>query len=97
MLASGLTEEAEKNGLAVTGHQVGSMSCLFFNPGPVMDYASATKSDLDMFARFYNLFRLQGVYIAPSQFETTFISAAHTADDIEKTLAAARVVFKNLH
>ncbi|MBW1709969.1 MAG: glutamate-1-semialdehyde 2,1-aminomutase [Deltaproteobacteria bacterium] len=95
-LAEGLLKEAKKAGLAVTGHQIGSMSCLFFNPGPVTDYASAANSNLDMFACFYKAFREAGIYLAPSQFETTFVSAAHTESDIEKTLAAAPAVFKNL-
>jgi len=95
-LAKGLLKEARKAKLPVTGNQIGSMSCLFFNPDPVTDYTSALKSDLDLFARFYRNFREQGIYVAPSQFETTFVSAAHTEADIEQTLEAASAVFKQI-
>ncbi len=95
-LASGLLDEAQKAGLEVCGHQIGSMSCLFFNPGPVYDYASAAKSDQDMFAKYYRNCRESGIYLAPSPFETTFVSAAHTEANIEQTLSAARTVFKDL-
>ncbi len=95
-LASGLLDEAQKAGLEVCGHQIGSMSCLFFNPGPVYDYASAAKSDQDMFAKYYRNCRESGIYLAPSPFETTFVSAAHTEADIEQTLSAARAVFEDL-
>ena len=95
-LASGLLDEAQKAGLEVCGHQIGSMSCLFFNPGPVYDYASAAKSDQDLFAKFYRNCRESGVYLAPSPFETTFVSAAHTEADIEQTLSVAKAVFEDL-
>jgi len=96
ILASGLETEANHTGLKVTGHQIGSMSCLFFNPGPVNDYAAAAKSDLDLFAAFYRKMRDRGINLAPSQFETTFVSAAHSRDDISATLAIAAEVFKEL-
>ncbi len=95
-LASGLLDEARNAGLEVCGHQIGSMSCLFFNPGPVYDYTSAAKSDQDLFARYYRNCRESGIYLAPSPFETTFVSAAHTEADIEQTLSAARAVFEDL-
>ena len=95
-LASGLLGAAQNAGLEVCGHQIGSMSCLFFNPGPVYDYASAAKSDQDLFAKFYRNCRESGVYLAPSPFETTFVSAAHTEADIEQTLSVAKAVFEDL-
>ena len=95
-LASGLLDAAQNSGLEVCGHQIGSMSCLFFNPGPVYDYASAAKSDQDLFAKFYRNCRESGVYLAPSPFETTFVSAAHTEADIEQTLFIAKAVFEDL-
>lgn len=95
-LASGLLDAAQNSGLEVCGHQIGSMSCLFFNPGPVYDYASAAKSDQDLFAKFYRNCRESGVYLAPSPFETTFVSAAHTEADIEQTLSVAKAVFEDL-
>ncbi len=95
-LASGLLDAAQNAGLEVCGHQIGSMSCLFFNPGPVYDYASAAKSDQDLFAKFYRNCRESGVYLAPSPFETTFVSAAHTEADIEQTLSVAKAAFEDL-
>lgn len=95
-LASGLLDAAQNAGLEVCGHQIGSMSCLFFNPGPVFDYTTAAKSDQDLFAKYYRNCRESGVYLAPSPFETTFVSAAHTEADIEQTLSVAKTVFENL-
>jgi glutamate-1-semialdehyde 2,1-aminomutase len=95
-LVSGLVEEATRAGIEVIGHRIGSMSCLFFHPGPITDYASAAHSDRERYGRAYRAFRELGVYLAPSQFETTFVSAAHTEEDIGRTLEAARRVFRDL-
>jgi len=96
-LSSGLLEAAKTAGLEVCGHQLGSMSCLFFNPGPVYDYASAAKSDQGLFTKYYQKCRESGIYLAPSPFETTFVSAAHTEEDIEQTISVARTVFMELN
>jgi glutamate-1-semialdehyde 2,1-aminomutase len=69
----------------VTFHRVGSMFCLFFTPGPILDLASARRSDLKKFARFFHACLERGIAFAPSQFETGFISTAHTAEDLELT------------
>src|SRR5215475_10825999 len=69
----------------VTFHRIGSMFCLFFARGPVVDLAGAQRSDLKMFARFFHACLRRGVYFAPSQFEAGFISTAHTSKDIERT------------
>jgi glutamate-1-semialdehyde 2,1-aminomutase len=61
------------------------MFCLFFAQGAIVDLASARRSDLKMFARFFRACLNRGVYFAPSQFETGFISTAHTSKDIERT------------
>ena len=63
---------------------------MFFNARPVTDMATASASDMDAFARFFHAMTERGVYPPPSQFEAWFVSAAHTADDVEQTLAAAR-------
>ncbi len=65
------------------------MFCLFFTPGPVTDLASAKRSDPARFARFFNHCLDAGVYFAPSQFETGFLSTAHQSAQIDET---ARVV-----
>jgi glutamate-1-semialdehyde 2,1-aminomutase len=73
-----------------TFHRIGSMFCLFFARGPIADLASAQRSDLKMFAKFFRACLKRGVYFAPSQFETGFISTAHSEEDIERTGAVMR-------
>jgi glutamate-1-semialdehyde 2,1-aminomutase len=74
----------------ITFHRLGSMFCLFFAGGPIVDLASAERSDRKTFARFFHACLKRGVYFAPSQFETGFISTAHTAADIERTGGVVR-------
>jgi len=74
----------------ITFHRLGSMFCLFFASGPITNLATAQRSDLKMFARFFHACSARGIYFAPSQFETGFISAAHSAQDIERTGAVMR-------
>jgi glutamate-1-semialdehyde 2,1-aminomutase len=73
----------------LTFHRVGSMFCLFFATGPLFDLESAQRSDPKQFARFFHVCLDDGIYFAPSQFETAFISTAHTSQDIDAT---ARVI-----
>ena len=81
-----LTRDALKSAkLDITFHRLGSMFCLFFAGAPIIDLASAQRSDLKMFTRFFHACLKRGVYFAPSQFETGFISTAHTAGEIERT------------
>lgn len=77
-------------GLGWVFHRIGSMFCLFFTTQPVTDLASAKRSDPEKFARFFNACLERGVYFAPSQFETGFLSTAHTMDDVEKTASVVR-------
>jgi glutamate-1-semialdehyde 2,1-aminomutase len=74
----------------VTVNRVGSMFTFFFAPQPVTDWESAKQSDTDRFARFFRAMLDRGVYLAPSQFEAAFVSAAHTDEDIDRTIHAAR-------
>jgi glutamate-1-semialdehyde 2,1-aminomutase len=71
-------------------HRIGSMFCLFFTAGPVIDLASAKRSDPEKFASFFRACLDRGVYFAPSQFETGFLSTAHTVEDIERTALVVR-------
>src|SRR6184192_2228980 len=87
------TAKAKMN---ITFHRIGSMFCLFFTSGPVVDLATAQRSDLKMFAKFFHACLKRGVYFAPSQFETGFISTAHTLDDIERTAAVMREALREL-
>jgi len=80
----------------ITFHRFGSMFCLFFAPGPIVDLASAQRSDLKMFARFFHGCLKRGVNFAPSQFETGFISTAHTAEDIKRTGVVVREALADL-
>src|SRR5438067_5102756 len=69
----------------ITFHRIGSMLCLFFARGPIVDLVSAQRSDLKMFAKFFRGCLKRGIYFAPSQFETGFISTSHTSEDFERT------------
>jgi glutamate-1-semialdehyde 2,1-aminomutase len=92
-LESAVQDSLGRTGIGATFHRIGSMFCLFFTAGPVTDLASAKRSDQEQFARFFNRCLDAGVYFAPSQFETGFISTAHTPQQIERT---ARVVDASL-
>jgi glutamate-1-semialdehyde 2,1-aminomutase len=80
----------------ITFHRLGSMFCLFFAPAPIVDLAGAQRSDLKMFARSFHACLRRGVCFAPSQFETGFISTAHTPEDIERTGAVMREAIAEL-
>jgi glutamate-1-semialdehyde 2,1-aminomutase len=77
-------------GLDYVFYRIGSMFCLFFTASAVHNLDEAKTSDLKHFARFFHAMMAAGIYIAPSQFETGFISAAHTEQDIEQTSQALR-------
>jgi glutamate-1-semialdehyde 2,1-aminomutase len=78
----------------ITVNRVGSMFTFFFTDQPVTDYESAKRSDTTRFGRFFRAMLEHGVYLAPSQFEAAFVSAAHSEADIEETIAAARLAFQ---
>jgi glutamate-1-semialdehyde 2,1-aminomutase len=84
-LERGLRDAAERSGCSF--HRTGSMFSLFFNAGPVRNLEDAKKSDTAMFAKFFHYCLEHGVYFPPSQFETGFISTAHTDEDIARTVA----------
>jgi glutamate-1-semialdehyde 2,1-aminomutase len=81
----------------VTVNRVGSMFTFFFSPDPVTDWESAKKCDTARFGKFFHFLLERGVYIAPSQFEAGFVSAAHSEEDIRATVAAAREFFEAAH
>ena len=72
------------------------MFCGYFAQAPVHNLADAMKSDRARFAKYFHGMLEQGIYLAPSQFEAGFLSTAHTAEDIEKTVRAARQTFSAL-
>ncbi len=77
----------------ITVNRVSSMFTFFFTDQPVTDYESAKRSDTARFGRFFRLMLERGVYLAPSQFEAAFLSAAHSDEDIDRTVEAARECF----
>jgi glutamate-1-semialdehyde 2,1-aminomutase len=95
-LSDGLLQIGQEAGHAVYGGQISGMFGLFFCAGPVHNYEDAKKSDLAKFGRFHRGMLEHGIYLAPSQFEAGFTSLAHTEADIDKTLAAARIVMASL-
>lgn len=93
-LCEGIAAAAKAVGVAIQSHQLGSMFGLFFNASLVTDYASAATSDQAAFKVWFHTMLEQGVYLAPSQFEAGFMSAAHSDADIEKTLQAAKIAMQ---
>ena len=81
---------ANEAGIAATINLVGSMFTTFFTDRKVTDFASAKTSDTERFGKFFRSMLANGVNLAPSQFEAAFLSLAHTTDDVEVTIAAAR-------
>jgi glutamate-1-semialdehyde 2,1-aminomutase len=92
-LVAGVAAAAKDAGLAITYNRMGSMFTWFFTKGPVTDWESASKSDTEAFGRFFRALLDNGIYLPPSQFEAAFLSAAHTEEDIQKTIAAAKQAF----
>ena len=95
-LTDGLASIAGENGIETTTNRVGSMFTTFFTTGPVTDWETAKISDTKRFAAFFHAMLDQGVYLAPSQFEAAFLSYAHSDDDLEVTLKAARQALAQL-
>jgi glutamate-1-semialdehyde 2,1-aminomutase len=94
IIADGIAKAAQDAGYPIYSTRVGSMFCAFFSKSPVYDWPSASQCDTKAFAKYFLAMLNEGIYLAPSQFETAFVSAAHTDADIEKTLAAAAKCFK---
>ncbi len=90
MLSEGLKEAATEAGIDFYQTRVGSAQSLFFTDKEVVDYKSAASSDVKFFANYYRKMLHEGIYFAPSQFEATFISTAHSEEDIQKTIDAAK-------
>ncbi len=95
-LAAGMRAAAKAAGVAVQFNSCGSMFCGYFTDSPVHNLADAMKSDRERFKKFFHGMLDGGVYLAPSQFESGFLSTAHTAADIEKTVQTAASVFRTL-
>jgi glutamate-1-semialdehyde 2,1-aminomutase len=96
VLAEGFGREAKQAGVPLVQHRVGSMMTSFFTSEPVVDWNSAKRSDTKRYGQFFHGMLEQGIYLAPSQFEAAFLSTAHSSNDIERTIKAARTAFKSL-
>jgi glutamate-1-semialdehyde 2,1-aminomutase len=92
-LVSGVAAAAKAAGVPMTYNRVGSMFTWFFTPGPVTDWDSAAKSDTEAFGRFFRSLLDSGICLPPSQYEAAFLGAAHTDEDVKKTIAAAKQAF----
>jgi glutamate-1-semialdehyde 2,1-aminomutase len=92
-LALGVVETAKSAGVALQMNQVGSMFTWFFSSKPIMDWSSAEQCDTKAFGRFFRAMFDQGVYLPPSQYEAAFVSTAHTEEDAQSTIEAAKTAF----
>jgi glutamate-1-semialdehyde 2,1-aminomutase len=89
-LAEGLRQALTQAGVPGQVNQVGSLLTLFLAPSPVSNYADARRSNSVLFAAFFREMLNRGILLPPSQFEALFISAAHTEDDLDRTISAAK-------
>ena len=92
-LLLGWQEKAKEAGVAIQAHQAGSMFGIFFSENEVYDYADAEAADQEAFKVWFKAMLEQGIYLAPSQFETLFMSGAHSEEDIDRTIEAAGKAF----
>lgn len=95
-LAAGIIKAAKSAAYPIFPTRVGSMICTFFTENEVTDWDSAATSDTRAFATFFRGMLEEGIYLAPSQYETGFISIAHSTEDLDRTIAAAAKCFKLL-
>ncbi|WP_114603197.1 glutamate-1-semialdehyde 2,1-aminomutase [Staphylococcus sp. EZ-P03] len=96
ILEEGLKKVAAKHNVPMTVNRAGSMIGYFLNEGPVTNFKQANASDLKLFSEMYREMAKEGVFLPPSQFEGTFLSTAHTKEDIEKTIEAFDKAFERV-
>ncbi len=96
-LTSGLKARANQAGIALSTNMVGGMFGLFFSAEEqVSTFAQVMQCDQNLFKRFFHAMLEEGIYLAPSAFEAGFVSAAHSDEDLEKTLDTAAAIFNRL-
>jgi len=95
-LCAGLEDAAKNAPFKTCLQRVGGMFCTYFTEGPVRNFADAAKSDTKAFAKFFSLMLDAGINLAPSQFEAGFMSSAHSKEDLDATIEAARKAFRAL-
>lgn len=96
LLFDGIFKKAKKKGVPVHINRLGSMGSVFFTKQDVTDFESANKSDKNQFKKFYKAMLFKGIYLAPSPFEATFISASHTDEVINYTIDTSEHAFEML-
>jgi glutamate-1-semialdehyde 2,1-aminomutase len=96
-VVAGVAAAAKDSGVTMCHNRVGSMFTWFFTQGPVTDWASAEKCDTKAFGSFFRAMLENGIYLPPSQFEAAFMGAAHTEQDAQQTIAAAKQAFAAVH
>ncbi|VAW37988.1 Glutamate-1-semialdehyde 2,1-aminomutase [hydrothermal vent metagenome] len=94
--AAGLEQIAGNSSVPVVLNRIGSLMTCFFTGSPVTDFRSAMLADTDRYARHYRRMLAGGIYLAPSQFEAAFISAAHERSHLEKALDLTESSFKKM-
>ena len=95
-LCDGIRQAGAEVGIPIRCSRVGGMFTVFFASSPVEDYETAKKSDIKAFGRYFVDMLNQGIYLPPSQFEAVFVSLAHSQDDLERTVAAARAALERM-
>jgi len=95
-LAAGLARAAADAGVPITINRVGSILSCFFTAKPVRNFDDVRSTDVPAFKKFFAAMLERGVYLAPSAYEAMFVSLAHTKQDIERTVEAARESFRSL-
>ncbi|MHC4779010.1 MAG: glutamate-1-semialdehyde 2,1-aminomutase [Planctomycetota bacterium] len=95
-LAEGIRANLKKTGVTATLHALESMSCLFFREGPIFDDTTAMVCDTGMYRKYFHSMLERGVYLAPSQFETGFVSLAHSEEQIDRAVEANGEVLAEL-
>jgi len=95
-LEAGLADAARKAGVDITINRVGSIMSCFFTDRPVRNFADVQATDIGKFKRYFAAMLNRGIYLAPSAYEAMFISLAHSSQDIEKTVEAARNAFAQI-
>ena len=96
MLHSGLNEVFKTSGIPYVINQVGSMISIHFSKKPVVDFATASQSNIELFKKFFHAMLKRGVYLPPSAFESWFICYALTRDDIDFAINAANESLKEI-
>jgi glutamate-1-semialdehyde 2,1-aminomutase len=97
VLVEKVTAAAEEAGVKLTANRVGAMFTWFFAAGKVTDWESAAKCDTAAFGKWHRALLERGVWLPPSQFEAAFLGAAHSEQDVQQTIDAAKQAFATVH